>query len=434
MKRIEISNSILYIHEQFCSHFKDNIPDKIYVKQFAIDEIIKTEKEKLNKNHQYDYDSNIEKMTTKTCEDAHKEIIEFYKNEDNYKNFIIGNPDKLYKLIKEMEKLTLYNIFKMMVKFKIKVKITNNSKSKSFIYSNLLIDKLGYSKFTEIGILVDEDTNVYSSDLKELLPSDIEKGKEEEWFEYLKLLYINLKMSKKYIKNNSAKKLINCWGAYPFAFSLDLRTCPYCNKQYIEPIYTNKGKMRGDMDHFYSKELYPLFSISIYNLVPVCGFCNSSFKGTKNFELADIHPYRDSIDESFKFKFHLQGDSIRVYTQKNLSPEANTTGFERYNDYFKYEKQYQYHENLVREFITKTRMYTDGLVENLRERFDIYNLSRKQIKEQIYGYRMDDKDINKKTLAKFSKDVLLQLNSEEINYDNIQLTLDQKRKLLDKLK
>ncbi|WP_455792192.1 hypothetical protein [Clostridium butyricum] len=433
MKRIEISNSILYIHKLFCTQFKDKIPDKIYVEQITIDEIKKIEKDKLNKNPEYDYDVNIIKMTHKSCEEAHKEIIKFYKSEENYKDFIIGDPDKLYNLIKDMEKLRLYNIFQMMVKFKIKVKINNDPKSKSFIYSNLLIDKLGYSKFTEIRITVDDDTNIYSTDLKELIPTDIENDKEEEWFEYLKLLYIKLNMSKKDIKNNSVKKLINCWGAYPFAFSLDVTVCPYCNKQYIEPIYTNKGKMRGDMDHFYSKELYPLFSISIYNLVPVCGFCNSSFKGTKNFELADIHPYRESIDESFNFKFKLHGDSIKVYTKKNLEPGVKTNGVDRYNDYFKYEKQYQYHENLVKEFIMKTRMYNDDVVENLREKFNIYNLSSKQIKEQIYGYRMDDKDLNKKTLAKFAKDILLQLNSEEKNHDNIQLTIEERSKLLEKL-
>jgi hypothetical protein len=78
-------------------------------------------------------------------------------------------------------------------------------------------------------------------------------------------------------------------------------------------------------------------------------------------------------------------------------------------------------------------MYNDDVVENLREKFNIYNLSSKQIKEQIYGYRMDDKDLNKKTLAKFAKDILLQLNSEEKNHDNIQLTIEERSKLLEKL-
>lgn len=434
MKKIEINNWILYIHEQFCAQFKEKIPDKIYVEQKFINEIVAKEKDKLNKDPNYDYDNVIEKMTPENCQDAHKELIEFYKNEENYKNFIIGNPDQLYILIKSMEKLRSYNIFQTMVKYKVKVKITNNSTGKNYIYSNLLIDKLGYNKFTATTIIVDDNTNLYLTDIKKLIPIDIEKGKEKEWLEYLELLYIRLNMSKKSTKNSSAKKLTNFWGAYPFVFSLDVRVCPYCNKQYIEPIYTNKGKMRGDMDHFYSKELYPLFSISIYNLVPVCRFCNSSFKGTKNFELKDMHPYRDSIDESFKFKFHLEGDSIRVYTEKDFDTKSNTEGFERYNDYFKYEEQYQYHENIVREFIMKTRMYTDDVIENLRKRLNIYNLSHKQIKEQIYGYRMDDKDINNKTLAKFSKDILEQLNSEKKNYDNIQLTVEERTKLLDKIK
>lgn len=43
------------------------------------------------------------------------------------------------------------------------------------------------------------------------------------------------------------------WGAYAYALSLKTKVCPYCNRNYITPLYSENGKMRADLDHFFAK-------------------------------------------------------------------------------------------------------------------------------------------------------------------------------------
>jgi len=98
-------------------------------------------------------------------------------------------------------------------------------------------------------------------------------------------------------------------------------TCPYCNdnKLNITKLKSNsssKTKLKAylDLDHFYSKSEHPYFSISFFNLLPVCHDCNSGDKGEKPFTIeTHIHPYCDSFDDYYKFSISLTtllGDPI----------------------------------------------------------------------------------------------------------------------------
>ena len=43
--------------------------------------------------------------------------------------------------------------------------------------------------------------------------------------------------------------------------SIGIRTCPYCNRNYITRYGVDGEKSTADLDHFYQKEQYPLFAI-----------------------------------------------------------------------------------------------------------------------------------------------------------------------------
>ena len=60
-----------------------------------------------------------------------------------------------------------------------------------------------------------------------------------------------------------------------FVKDLDIKVCPYCNRNYILN-FNKKGKANAtaQLDHFFDKKDYPYLSVSIYNLVPSCGTCN----------------------------------------------------------------------------------------------------------------------------------------------------------------
>ena len=51
------------------------------------------------------------------------------------------------------------------------------------------------------------------------------------------------------------------------------------------------------LDHFYPKDEFPMFAVSFYNLIPVCGTCNS-IKNNTNF---NIYPYLQEIKDNISF-------------------------------------------------------------------------------------------------------------------------------------
>lgn len=53
--------------------------------------------------------------------------------------------------------------------------------------------------------------------------------------------------------------------------------CPYCNRNFIS-AYKLDDDTKGSsaqLDHFYPKNKFPMFTLSLYNFVPVCYHCNA---------------------------------------------------------------------------------------------------------------------------------------------------------------
>lgn len=59
----------------------------------------------------------------------------------------------------------------------------------------------------------------------------------------------------------------------------NITICPFCG---LEPIQGKFHTVRSAFDHYLPKQIYPLGSVDLANLVPICGKCNSGYKGTKD--------------------------------------------------------------------------------------------------------------------------------------------------------
>lgn len=87
--------------------------------------------------------------------------------------------------------------------------------------------------------------------------------------------------------------------------SLDIKTCPYCNRQYITSyVKEDNNNTTAELDHYYQKSLFPLFALSSFNFVPSCHVCNSLIKGDKYVET--LYPYEDSVEDDIKFDIILK--------------------------------------------------------------------------------------------------------------------------------
>lgn len=94
--------------------------------------------------------------------------------------------------------------------------------------------------------------------------------------------------------------------SYWLAHKVGHNTCTYCNRQYtltVDSKDSGEHITRPQFDHWFPKEVFPLLSLNLYNLIPSCSICNSSVKGSDVFTLNDyVHPYLQvSDDPDFKF-------------------------------------------------------------------------------------------------------------------------------------
>lgn len=192
------------------------------------------------------------------------------------------------------------------------------------------------------------------------------------------------------------------WNPYVMLVHRKLRTCPYCNRQYIIPFYSKSGKVRADLDHFYLKSKYPYFSMSIYNLVPSCKFCNTSLKGTKEFSLNEKTPYEISIDELSDFKY-LQSSKVEFCIKDDV--------VDIYKKTFKIEELYKFHENIAEDLLNKHHEYP---LKRIADMTGTGFISEKELYKLITGKISKREKILEEPLGKFKRDMVKDIFGEEI--------------------
>lgn len=430
MYKIEIKdNEIFKRHKKY---LKDNIIPKL----------------KDNKNRIIFEDEDIVELNSKTgkkyskgyVQRQHDKFIKYFCV--NYKIICVGKKNELIKINNEINKffLVIRQLIDKQFKFSDK-----NSKYKGQIYSKVLVDLFGYNHFNEdsksfyeiifaeakkqVGISAIDKSDYMNvqNKIKEILclifpkiKVQIEsfwKGKNPRKAERKtgKLKKDFIELEEKYslgltIDNYDNNIFDNIWNPYIFIFSLKVRTCPYCNRQYITPILTSNGKSRGNLDHLLPKSKYPYFSMSIYNLVPVCNSCNSSLKGDKEFSFDSLNPYEESLDDYISFKADINSNDIYIKIDKKNDDKEED--IKEVLDTYKLELQYNYHKNQVKELIIKRLAYSEEYINDLITNENLSNISKDEIMENLIGYSKDSKYINNETLSKFRKDIVHQLGFE----------------------
>ncbi|PEK51523.1 HNH endonuclease [Bacillus toyonensis] len=193
------------------------------------------------------------------------------------------------------------------------------------------------------------------------------------------------------------------WNDYAFVMESGLRVCPYCNRQYITPIYSDHGKMRADIDHFFPKSIFPYFSMSLYNLVPVCKSCNQSLKRDREFSFESINPYDDHISDYFRFKANIRTHEITIKIQ------GAKPAIMQHIDVFKIETLYNYHRNQVKELIRKRIAYPDEYIQRLYKKNRAYFNNVDEVKQLIIGFIDDKSKLNDEAFLKLRRDLAEQL-------------------------
>lgn len=83
-----------------------------------------------------------------------------------------------------------------------------------------------------------------------------------------------------YEHNSDCKKRVKK-AILEFYYDQKILFCPYCGLNQFQ-IITDDKLSSFDLDHFLPRSIFPQFALSLYNLFPVCKFCNQTLKRDNN--------------------------------------------------------------------------------------------------------------------------------------------------------
>jgi len=115
--------------------------------------------------------------------------------------------------------------------------------------------------------------------------------------------------------------------------SVNKTVCGYCG--------TNDSPYQ--IDHFYPRKIFPVYSIYSFNLIPSCARCNSQYKGQKYISETGnrlfYNPYFDSFINEIQFlQCNIVCDGIYInvdFVIKKVSDESRKEEFEIIENHFK---------------------------------------------------------------------------------------------------
>ena len=197
---------------------------------------------------------------------------------------------------------------------------------------------------------------------------------------------------------------------------LDIKVCPYCNRNYI--FNFKKGKdlnATAQLDHFFDKKTYPFLAVSIYNLVPSCSTCNQR-KSAKQEDI--FYPFLESFNNHAKFEYKgikNKEDSNGNFFDKDrilleLKPISEDEKVKNHIEVFNLQNLYNEHKDIVSEILIKSEIYNESYIEELMQNYEgTLFKNEEDLLRLIFGGYVSDEDLGKRPLSKLTKDMLEQL-------------------------
>lgn len=205
---------------------------------------------------------------------------------------------------------------------------------------------------------------------------------------------------------------------------LDLTVCPYCNRNFIKSIQVRQngnGKdifVKGQLDHFYPRSLYPYHAICKHNLVPSCPSCNgASGKHDDNTRTKGVvNPYLLADSNGMKFKMAITGKGfadLRTCAQAiNIDVDCTANpALANNEEIFHLKKLYATHTDYAAEVYYKSILRTpQAYKQYIGKKMIAHGMKYNDadFERLLLGTYTREEDYNKRPLSKFCADITKQ--------------------------
>lgn len=254
-------------------------------------------------------------------------------------------------------------------------------------HSNNIIKKLGVNKSAIIKSEL--SYNSFYRSVKNIFISN--NMKISEIFNYDKYLKAN-QLARGNILNN-----------------INIKVCPYCNRQYID-TYSIEGEIKSiaQIDHFYPKKLFPLYSLSLLNFVPSCSYCNCSIKKDRLFPWSKIYHSHTMNPKIFSVEFSEFNGIYGDQDSFDLVMDIQDENGKKNSAFFRHEHIYKNHKVDISELL-KRRVLYNHLYKYSLEKCLSEEISEKDFKKIIFGVSGLEEDLTSIPLSKLKNDILDEL-------------------------
>lgn len=209
-----------------------------------------------------------------------------------------------------------------------------------------------------------------------------------------------------------------------FYYSLDIKTCVYCNANFTTTIEkeNNLYEARYQFDHVLPQADYPHFSVSIYNLVPSCFKCNNN----KSKKLISFEFFTNGIPKN-DYLFSLEKNSIINYLKKFdnsllkvefYDPNELLNKSKSIEGNFFISKIYNEHKDIAEEILVKSYIYNKDHLTDLKKFISDKMPSIKIPLDRLFiGNYINEKDLLKRPMTKFTKDIFNEIQRLKFDID-----------------
>lgn len=197
---------------------------------------------------------------------------------------------------------------------------------------------------------------------------------------------------------------------------MDVHVCPYCNRQYTVTASGENGTIRPQFDHYKSKIRYPYFAVSLYNLIPCCGFCNQKKADT---EKEVLYPYSDEMGTDMVFRTkrksgfqYLLGEEnsinefdIELVQANKFIPSEKQKKIKNSNNIFCLTELYNEHKDYVLSLFQKRYVYNTAYLEFLFTQFPDKFQNMDDVKRMAYLMDVNLTQWGRRPLSKLTHDI-----------------------------
>lgn len=198
-----------------------------------------------------------------------------------------------------------------------------------------------------------------------------------------------------------------------FIEAVGIKVCPYCNRTFIQNVAVGKKSVvKGELDHFLSKEDYPYFAICKYNLIPSCPFCNH---GKSNRNMPNLRSPYDLVNaEGIKFKMTITGHdfpnmeecakAITILVEDNGASHSMQDNI----DQFHLKELYQTHTDYAAEIYYMGKLkYNSKYLNSTRKRLRKLQMgiTKDELDRLFLGFYTNPQELGNRPLSKFRYDL-----------------------------